>query len=193
VRKINEVNFVVKKSPKAQEEIVHIDRLTKYKNSVPPQWRKEVERERDARDRVDTREMGSASAPREHGETELKRSNRMDHSPSRNHVESVQEPSAKAPRHSEATNKNVVVPTNIPNQSGRQPLARERVNRGKRKVQAKTRSDTWNRDQLTHSAVQRQAGSTPDRTRVTGQEGTVNPTMEVAEVMTDVTIGNEEN
>jgi len=89
VRKINEVNFVVKKSPKAQEEIVHIDRLTKYKNSVPPQWRKEVERERDAQDRVDAREGGLESAPREHEETELKKRNRTDQPSSRNLMESV--------------------------------------------------------------------------------------------------------
>jgi len=175
VRKINEVNFVVKKSPKAQEEIVHIDRLTKYKNTVPPQWRKEVERERDEQGRNDARETGLASAPRKHGETDPKKRSRMDNSPSQDHLESVNEPSAKAPRRSKTTNKNVIVPTNIPDQNGGQPLAKERVNPGKRKVQAKSRSDTWNRDQLTRSAAQRQAGSMPDRTCMTGQEGTVIP------------------
>jgi len=46
VRKINDVNFVVKRMPKSSEEIVHIDRLTKYKSAVPPRWKKEVEREK---------------------------------------------------------------------------------------------------------------------------------------------------
>jgi len=77
------VNFVVKKSPKAQEEIVHIDRLTKYKNTVPPQWRKEVERERNEQGKNDARETGLASAPREHGETDLKKRSRTDSSPLR--------------------------------------------------------------------------------------------------------------
>jgi len=53
------------------------------------------------------------------------------------------------------------------------------VNRERQKVQAKTRSDTWKHDQLTRSAVPRQAGSTPDWTCVTEQEGTVNPAGEM--------------
>jgi len=67
------------------------------------------------------------------------------------------------------------------------------VNRRKSKVQAKSRSDTWNRDQLTRSAAQRQAGSVPDRTCVTGQEGTVNPAGETTEILTDVTMEDDGN
>jgi len=128
-----------------------------------------VERERNEQGRNDARETGVVSAPTEHGETELKKRNRTNGSPSQDHLEGVNGPSVKAPRHSETTNENVILPTSVRNQNGGQ------VNRGKDKVQAKSRSDTWNRDQLTHSAAQRQAGSLPDRTRVTEQEGTVNP------------------
>jgi len=45
-RKINDVNFVVKRTPKSDEVIVHIDRLTKHKNAVPSQWKNEIEREK---------------------------------------------------------------------------------------------------------------------------------------------------
>jgi len=45
VRKINDVNFVVKRTPKSGEEIIHIDRLTRYKNALPSQWKKEIEHE----------------------------------------------------------------------------------------------------------------------------------------------------
>jgi len=34
VRRINDVNFVLKQSPKAKEEIVHIDRLTRYCGAI---------------------------------------------------------------------------------------------------------------------------------------------------------------
>jgi len=52
VRKVNDVNFVVKQTPKSSEEIVHIDRLTKYKNAVPSQWKKEIEREKEEASKV---------------------------------------------------------------------------------------------------------------------------------------------
>jgi len=42
-RKINDVNFVVRRTPKSDEVIVHIDRLTRHRNTVPAQWKKEVE------------------------------------------------------------------------------------------------------------------------------------------------------
>jgi len=111
-------------------------------------------------------------------------------------LESANGPSAKAPRYSETsqtTHENVISPTNTQDRDGGQTLAKERVNRGKSKVQAKSRSDTWNRDQLTPSAAQRQAGSLPDRTRVTEQEGTVNPAGETTEILTDETMENDGN
>ena len=37
------INFVVKRSPKAREEIVHIDRLTRYRGTIPLQWLSEIE------------------------------------------------------------------------------------------------------------------------------------------------------
>jgi len=43
VGRISDVNFVVKRSIKAKEEIVHIDRLTWYRGTIPPQWRNEIE------------------------------------------------------------------------------------------------------------------------------------------------------
>jgi len=43
VRQINEVNFVVKRSPKTREEIVHIDMPSWYRGTVPQQWKHEVE------------------------------------------------------------------------------------------------------------------------------------------------------
>ena len=97
VRKINEVNFVVKKSPKAQEEIVHIDRLTKYKNTVPPQWRKEVEQEKNEQSKSDAERTGVASALREHSETGPKDRNGTDGLLLQDHLESVQGPSMKHP------------------------------------------------------------------------------------------------
>jgi len=69
VRKINDVNFVVKKSPKTQEETVHVDRLTKYKNTVPPQWRKEVERERSEQSKAGMEGTGVTSALTKESET----------------------------------------------------------------------------------------------------------------------------
>ena len=46
VRRINDLNFVVKRSPKAREEIiVHIDRLTQNRGTIPQQWQSEIERE----------------------------------------------------------------------------------------------------------------------------------------------------
>jgi len=51
-RKINDVNFVVKRTPKSDEVIVHIDRLTRHKNTVPPLWKKEVEREKREMERL---------------------------------------------------------------------------------------------------------------------------------------------
>jgi len=45
VRQINDVNFVVKRSSKVKEEIVHIDRLTRYRGTIPQQWKGEIERD----------------------------------------------------------------------------------------------------------------------------------------------------
>ena len=42
-RRINDANFVVKRSPKAKGEIVHIDRLIRYRGTVPQQWNNEIQ------------------------------------------------------------------------------------------------------------------------------------------------------
>ena len=59
------MNFIVKRTLKSSEEIVHIDRLTKYKNAVPSQWRKEVEREKEESSRVQTELDEAAGTPLE--------------------------------------------------------------------------------------------------------------------------------
>lgn len=54
IRKINDVNFVIKKGPRTREEIVHIDKLSRYHRKVPPQWRHEVAREEQRAENVET-------------------------------------------------------------------------------------------------------------------------------------------
>ena len=159
----------MKKSPKAQDEIVHIDRLTKYKNTVPPQWRKEVEREKSEQSKVGMEGTGVMSAPREYSETIPKERKGTGGPPpleiedeGGDHLESIDEPSAEAPRCAKEDFEDVALPTSIQDQNGEQMLAKKRMNRGKRKVQVKSRSNTWDSDQLIPSAARRQAGSVPD-------------------------------
>jgi len=85
------------------------------------------------------------------------------------------------------------LPTDIQDQNGEQTLAKERMNRGKRKVQVKSRSNTWDSDQLIPNAARRQAGSVPDQSHAAEQEGTVNPAGETTEMLTDETMDNDGN
>jgi len=105
------------------------------------------------------------------------------------HLESVGEP-----RHTKEHFEGIKLPTDIQDQNGEQLLAKERLNRGRRKVQTESRSNTWDSGQLIPSAAQRQAGSAPDQSHVAEQEGTVNPAGETTGILTDKTmdnIGNE--
>jgi len=60
-------------------------------------------------------------------------------------------------------------------------------------VQVKSRSNTWDSDQLTPSTVRRQAGSAPDQSHMAEQEGTVNPAGETTEMLADETMENDGN
>ena len=140
---------------------------------------------------------GVTSAPREHSETGPRGKNRTDGPPPEieseggDHLESVHGPSAKVPRRTKKHFEDVSLPTSIQDQNGEQTLAMKRVNRGKREVQVKSRSNTWDSDQLIPSAARRQAGSAPDQSHVAEQEGTVNPVGEMTEMLTDETMETE--
>jgi len=36
IKRINDVNFIIKCSPEANPEVVHVDRLSRFHGSVPP-------------------------------------------------------------------------------------------------------------------------------------------------------------
>jgi len=44
-RKLNDVNYIIQRSPQAKPPIVHIDRITKYHGEVPANWKKFVNSE----------------------------------------------------------------------------------------------------------------------------------------------------
>ena len=46
IKQINDVNYIVKRLPKAKPEIVHIDRLSRYHGAVPPLWKNTVAMEK---------------------------------------------------------------------------------------------------------------------------------------------------
>jgi len=50
IRQINDVNFIVHRSPESQPEIVHIDRLSRFHSTIPAKWKKLVAKEKVAQE-----------------------------------------------------------------------------------------------------------------------------------------------
>jgi len=50
MKRVNDVNYVVQRSPESQREIVHrpIDRLSQFHGTIPPKWKKVVAKEKTA-------------------------------------------------------------------------------------------------------------------------------------------------
>jgi len=48
MKRVNDVNYVVQRSPESQPEIEHTDRLSQFHGTIPPKWKKVVAKERTA-------------------------------------------------------------------------------------------------------------------------------------------------
>ena len=54
IKQINDVNYIVKRVPKAKPEIVHIDQLSRYHGAIPPLWKNTVAMEKSALEKDQT-------------------------------------------------------------------------------------------------------------------------------------------
>ena len=172
----------MKKTTKTSEEIVHIDRLTKYKNAVPPQWRKEVEREKEELNRADAKESGvvsTESAENETGPTELVEAIEPPLGEVQNgesSLEILDESRVGTRERPSETEEGSNEPTYTRKPCGEQLLNGEQADPSICDVPLDTGSNTLDaRGQLIPDTERQLVGSEPDRTHVAEQDGMVEP------------------